>query len=277
MEYVKIENIAIGGFDVQRTGGAFKDFLKVEVMKYEIDTSLAVTLEDRFLHAKNLLTNRKTKYDDIQKEINTLINDYKIVHKLLKQKSELDDALKITDQTILNRVLYLNYMLDFVEEKDWNKRWAARDMAMAKNVLWLIDNFYEEDKILIIGHNFHISKSNENEETMGEVLDKQYELDMFVIGVFAGEGSYSGNYGSPVTMLQADSARLDIKHIISQLKDQIYFIQIPKVKNSANKWMFEKIVVNDTFIDLSRTNEMNLSKHFDGLLLIDKVSPAVTK
>ena len=108
---------------------------------------------------------------------------------------------------------------------------------------------------------------------MGEFLQKQYGSKMYSLGVFAGEGSYFGNFGTKEELSPPEADHLDIKHVIKLLNGKVNFINIPIKPEIGGQWLFNKIIINDTFIDLSGSNEMTLSKHFDGLLLIDKISP----
>lgn len=50
------------------------------------------------------------------------------------------------------------------------------------------------------------------------------------------------------------------------------FLDIPNKANKKMNWLFNDIIINDTFINLSNSNEMVLSKNFDGSLFIDKTS-----
>ena len=165
-------------------------------------------------------------------------------------------------------------MLQFLKDKDWNRRWAARDSAMAKNVEWLIEREFKEGPVIIIGHNYHIGKYNENEKVMGELLAPGYGNDMYSIGIFAGSGSFNDNSGGVVKMVPPDSAGLDIKHIISQLDGEVNFLDIPEKFSKGSDWLVQEIIINDTFIDLENNNKMVLSKTFDGLILLKRVSPA---
>lgn len=74
-------------------------------------------------------------------------------------------------------------------------------------------------------------------------------------------------------MLPPDSTSLDIKHIIQSLKGTVNYIPVSKTKLAGSEWLYTDLVVNDTFIDVNNSNRMNLSKSFDGLLLLKKVSP----
>lgn len=74
-------------------------------------------------------------------------------------------------------------------------------------------------------------------------------------------------------MEEPDSTALDIKHVIASLNGSVNFISIPKKSMRGSEWLRSPITINDTFIDLKSSNKMILADYFDGLLLLDKVSP----
>ncbi len=274
MKYVQSEAIAIAGYDVQKFGRGFQRLLKIVAEDYQIDTTLYVNLEQQFNQVSRKLTNRKTVYDSVYQETSQLIGRYQTLHeRLLKEEpKKLSEAFLVSQKTLLNRINYLKYRLQFLKDKDWNARWAARDSCMADNVNWLCQNIFPGEKIIIIGHNFHIARYNEKEAVMGEFLKEQYDSEMYVIGIFGGKGSYRNNRGQEETMEAPDSTHLDIKHIIGNLEGSCNFLDIPKEQTAESNWLFEKITANDTFIDLSSSKQLILSKHYDGILLIDEVS-----
>lgn len=274
MGFIKEKNISIAGFDVQRTGGSFKTLLAEMATKAYVDTAFYNDLEDRYGVIYRELSNNKTVFDTVRQKTEKLINDYKAVHIKLSHAiiPPSSKEVLLTLQAIVNRIDYLQYMLQFVKDRDWNKRWAARDSLMARNIKWFADNIYSSEKLIVIAHNFHIAKSNENEKVMGEFLSRSYANTMYSIGVFAGEGVYADNSGREVKMKPADPATLDIKHIIASITGFAGYLDMPTKKLNGSEWLYNSIIVNDTFIDLKNSNRMILAKQFDGLLFIKKIS-----
>ncbi len=263
LQYIKEHDIQIGGYDVQRTGSTFTDYLSEKLE----DPQAFREIEATFVALKRQLANYRTDYASVKDETQELIKEYqKITNNLPEQ-----DHFSI--RTIENRINFLTYMLEFVETKDWNARWKARDLAMAENIKWLLNQYGPNQKAIVIAHNFHISKSNEKEEVMGEFLVKDFAAEMYVLGGFAKEGRFLNNSGKAEHLSEPDSTSLDIKHIIEADKAKMSFLNIPKEYSKGSRWLFEPIIVNDTFIDLFSSNELILSECFDGLLLLDKVSP----
>lgn len=275
MEFSKANNVSLAGFDVQRTANSFNNLFKKQAEIKKIDSTLYIDLEKKYGSAQRELSNSKAVYDSLKQKTNELIEAYREIYKLLAKDSANAHtaALLYTLQTIKNRIAYLSYMLQFAQQGDFAKRFKARDAAMAENIIWLAENMYPQQKIIVIAHNYHIARSNEYEHVMGNILSNKYGKEMYAIGFFAGSGTYTANSGKVEKMLPADTMALDIKHIISPLKGFASFIHTPKQKQAANLWLYENIVVNDSFTDLKGTNKLVLAKLFDGLVLLQKVSP----
>ncbi len=277
MAYIKSEQMAWGGIDVQRSGGGFREILNRFCGEYGVDTVMYQNLEGRYGFIHGQLNNRKSVYDSIQAITSDLMRDYQILSNRISElpKNSSLHRMMLIHQTLQNRVVYLNYMLQFVKDKDWHHRWARRDSMMAENLIFLRRHIYPTQKIIVIAHNYHISKINEQEETMGEILNDLYQKDLYVLGVYAGGGSYADNSGKTVSMQAPDTTLPDIKHLIGAMKGYAGFIHLPSKNRPGNQWLFNPMVVNDSFIDLNGTNQLILPKHFDGLLLLKHVSPAV--
>jgi erythromycin esterase len=275
MEFSKSNNISLAGFDVQRTANSFNNLLKKVADIKKVDYSVYFDLEKKYGSVQRELSNSKAVYDSLKHKTNELITGYRKIYNLLVKDSIYAHTAELlyTLQTIKNRIAYLSYMLQFVRDRDFAKRFKARDSAMAENIIWLAENLYPHEKIIVVAHNYHIARSHEYEQPMGKILSNKYGKEMYAIGFFAGGGTYTGNTGKVEEMLPADTLALDIKHIISHLKGFASFIHIPKQKHAVNAWLYENIVVNDSFTDLKETNKLVLAKLFDGLLLLRKVSP----
>lgn len=275
MEYVKSNDLSVSGFDVQRTGVLFESVLSAELEKLGSNAEVYSHLEERFSKEKVKLTDRTAVYDSVQNTTLKLIKDYQSLLTDVEEAPEYDsnEVSMLVAKTIENRVAYLKYFLDFVRDKDWNKRWEARDTMMYSNIDWLLSNIYKNQKVIVVAHNFHISRFNEKEEVMGEFLEKKYGSEMYSIGVFAGSGSYANNGGHEEELSPIASYGLDIREVINKMDCRVGFMDIPEQLSRESNWMHEDIIVNDTFIDLSGSNTMVFSKSFDGLLLIDSISP----
>jgi erythromycin esterase len=275
MDYAKNNNMAVSGFDVQRTGSSFKEILKTAARKQNVDTTFCNKLEERFGIIQRELTDKKAVYDSVNPKTLQLIADYQQTYDQLSinKPGNFGKDQQFSRRTIFNRIRSLQYMLRFVKDQDWNKRWEARDSVMADNIRWLADSIYKNEKLIVIGHNFHIAKYNEHLKVMGEILHNLYPTDTYSLGFFAGSGSYADNSGKEVNMMAPDATALDLKHIIAPFKGFVTYLHIPGTKVTGAEWLHQYVVANDTFIDLANSNKIILAKSFDGLLFLKKVSP----
>lgn len=273
MDYAKSQKISLAGFDVQRTGSLFGEYLRKISDEVSMDTGIVNNVETRYSALTKELTNRKAVWDSLNERTTALIADYKKLEAAITQKSKLSRSEKLFGaRTAYNRAAFLSYMLEFLKTRNFNKRWIARDSLMAENVQWLIDHFYKNERVVVIGHNFHIGKYNEKLNVMGAMLKQKNENQLYALGFFAARGIYHDNFGQPVQLLPTDLNAKDIKHIIAAVAGSASFISVPNKFSEDNSWMNSALIVNDTFIDLSNGNKMDLSKTFDGLLLLKNVS-----
>ncbi|MEM7375614.1 MAG: erythromycin esterase family protein [Bacteroidota bacterium] len=264
MEYAKAQQIKLAGFDIQRTGWTFTQYVGEKLD----DPQSIDQLEKQFIEIKTQLSNYRTVYDSVKTATHQLITAYASL------QSQLDTADHFARKVIDNRMRFLTYLLDFSKTKDWNQRWKDRDLAMADNIKWILQQYAPTQKAIIVAHNFHISRYNEKEEVMGEFLQAEFGEEMYVMGVFAKEGAFTNNGGETEILSPADTTSLDIKHIIEADQARMSFLDIPQSPGKGSEWLHQPIIINNTFIDLSRSNSLILSRAFDGLLLLDSITPS---
>lgn len=214
-------------------------------------------LEDKYIHLTKLYRN-----------LAQLLVENKAT--LVKEWGEKRTALII--RTVSNRLAYLDYFMDFKRTNDYRARWAARDSLMAANTFWLVNELYPGKKVIISAHNFHISKYNEKERAMGEILTKQLGKELYSIGVFGGKGSYANNGRKPEKM-SLSKAKHDIQQIVLGAPHEISIFPIPDTPKAGQNWLFEPILVDHSFISLENDRELIPAKAFDAVIGIKKISP----
>ncbi len=255
------ENITIAGYDVQRTGTG-----SLKLAGLSLQPKLK-ELETQFTEVKSLLSNYKLAYDSVYPPTMKLITAY---HMLLAELGQ-EGLLK---KTVQNRIGFLQYMLEFKQSMGWHKRWRTRDSLMADNILWLMDYYQPPGKTIIIGHNYHLSRYNEHEEVMGEYCKDALYDQAYVIGVFGNQGSYLNNRGEKQVMSKPDTLNPDIKHLIMAGGFQCSFLPLDDRLQYDVPCINSRWVAKDTFIDLKGSDNLYLTRAFNGLLLIDQVSEA---
>ncbi len=271
MDYLKEEKMGVGGFDVQRTGAGFVGFYEQQARLNGWSAKDIASEERAFGEIKSRLSDYGSEFSDLEEETLALIKKYReLIGSLPSTGQEPKTDLLLAKRTFENRIGYLSYMLRFKENDDWNARWKARDSLMASNVIWYRDNVFKGKKVILVAHNFHISKENPREEVMGEFLDEKYGNYYYSMGIFTGEGKYIDSRGNERTTEPPSMEGLDIKHLIQELNQPLTFIDCADKKYRGGEWLDEEIIINDSFIDLHNSKTLVLSKVFDGLLLIDK-------
>ena len=275
MAYCKSNDLSIAGFDVQRTGTIFNRVLEKVIASCGSGAQNYLDIESRFGTVQRKLRQKNVLYDSVKAITNRLIEDYQDLSGLISNKSLASDreTMDYMLQTMTNRVEYLRFMLAFVQDRDWRKRFATRDSMMAINIEWLAKHQFPDEKLLVVAHNYHIAKFNRKEQVMGEFLLRNQFDTFYTLGFFAGGGSYADNNGKEKQCTPPDSNKLDIKSIIEALAGSTHFLPMPTAQKAGSEWLHKDIIINDSFINLNGSNELILSKHFDGLIFIEHISP----
>lgn len=271
------EELILGGFDPQKSGGSFVSFFRQTFEKN--DPQLVDLLNQTELKNQNFTREiQRTELTSTHFATrDSIIQDYQRISTALKttqqvNKNQLESGLKVTQKAIENRIAYLLYFTNY--KKQLRQRWAARDSMMAANIIWYATELYPQEKIIISAHNYHISKYNEKELVMGELLKARFPEELYSIGFFGGKGTFANN-SRKTENLSPELGHKDFKTLIASLKSEAAFFDFPHKSSKNTSWLEEQLLVNDTFIDLDNHNQMQLGKCFDGLFLVKNITPAV--
>lgn len=280
MEYIKASpGLHVAGFDVQRTGRSFDRWLQKALPMLAANPAKYQSVENLYTEMLRSFRNRKVKADqaleDSYLELTQLYRE--LADLLVKNESALvkewgEERTALSIRTLSNRRAYLDYFMNFKRTNDYRARWTARDSLMAANTLWVLKELHPDKKVIIHAHNFHISKYNEKELTMGEVLNKELGKELYAIGVFGGKGAYANNSRKAEEMTLT-KAKHDIQQIILRAPGAISLFPIPGTPQSSQNWLFEPILVNHSFISLENDRELIPAKAFDAVIGIKEISP----
>lgn len=279
MTYLKEkESLQVGGFDVQRSGQAFVQYLKevIDLVDLEMGEDAIQVEKD---YGDFVYRMRRNKFDTaMQNTKDSLALAYQQFHKKIsdhKAKIRQDvlpkNQVLLVLKTLENRQAFIHYYLDFKKNNDYGKRWAARDSIMADNIIWFAENIYPNEKLIINAHNFHISKYNEKELVLGEVLFEKYQNDIYSIGIFGGEGEQADNSRKAEKLTPITESN-DIKLFVQNSPAENTFISIPASTKKGGEWLHQEVIINDSFLDLYGGNTLVPGKSYDGLLFIKKIS-----
>ena len=156
-----------------------------------------------------------------------IVGRYQTVYQQIKNHQSPKTATTL--KTIQNRIAHLDYYLQFKKDNYYTRRWSARDSIMADNIIWLLENVYPDEKVIINAHNYHISKYNEKLLTMGEVLAEKLQDEVYSIGIFGGQGEFANNARKP-EKLTLPTENNDIKYFIAASPWENTFISIVKIQ-----------------------------------------------
>lgn len=264
--------LEIAGFDVQKSGQGFAEFAGTALNL--INEKLLLKIKEVEATNNNFIRNLSSVEltESFYQQKKDLIKTYGFLVTEL-EKFKHYKYINLIQRTLQNRIDYINYYTRFRENNDHRERWRTRDSIMAANILWLIDEVYPNEKIIISGHNFHIAKYNEKEEVMGEFLkEKLGKNALYSIGIFGGTGEYANNSGKAEVMTMP-TEKDDIQSIINNLSIDKSFLDLSRQKERRNNtWMFQDVIVNNSFINLVGDNTLIPRQHFDGLIFIKHIS-----
>ncbi len=158
-----------------------------------------------------------------------------IKNELSKIKQSNDFWLLVIDNLISQNIQAMNSKNNYLISQN------IRDSQMAQNLIWLVKYKFPNEKIIVWGHNYHISKygGNFNEEflngqqTMGTLFTKDKEIanQTYIIGFTSYQGT-AGRIGS-----------------------KSYTIDKPQ-KNSFENWVPNNAEFG--FIDFQKYNKLNI-------------------
>lgn len=148
-----------------------------------------------------------------------------------------------------------------------------RDSIMAKNLEWIISDFYKNEKVIVWAANAHLSKVKNSEFSfMGELMANKYGDKFYSIGLFH-------SLGNPMHVLR-DTYYINNAELLPELslqgkllesKKQNLFIDFKNLKQTKKMaWIYEKV---NHVIDTERTFEvLNLSRSFDAIVWFREVT-----
>ncbi|MFT0802785.1 erythromycin esterase family protein [Bacillus swezeyi] len=167
-------------------------------------------------------------------------------------------------RTMKNRINY--FKANFT--KGFSKLFEYRDELMAKNLEFLSQHVYPDEKFIIWAHNLHIKKQSSANRfspyrSFVENLPPFMKEDSFVIGFYAGEGRMGDYKGSDHPIKKANKKHME--WLLSHSPHQNFFIPCTS-RWGENKWKaFEGGGLRISFKPVQQ---------YDGVLFFKNVTPA---
>jgi erythromycin esterase len=138
-----------------------------------------------------------------------------------------------------------------------------RDSCMAKNITWLAENLYKDEKIMVWAHNTHIDKNaTAPKRLMGKALADHFKDQLYGIGLFMVNGATALNSRRVVTVKPPMKGSLEDILLASGFKTTFTETTLPAFTKPVNAWHWgtekQRIAVN---------------KSYDAVILVDGVRP----
>ena len=161
-----------------------------------------------------------------------------------------------------------------------------RDHQMAKTIIYLANELYANEKIIIWAHNNHVLEEPEKidnvygtqmySKMMGKWLKEEFGDELYTIGtfsyrgsVYAGEGIYAGG------IIQIEITRPNsLEAILYNSRKKYCYIDLSnQIENEGNGWMFYKTSQIYLHSDGIYTIFYKAKEQYDGILFIDTENP----
>ena len=152
-----------------------------------------------------------------------------------------------------------------------------RDLGMANNLDFLLNELYPGKKVIVWAHNFHIQHrentrnagdtANRAPRTMGTWVAERHRRELYTIGLFMYRGSAALNNRRPYPIAQSRSGSLE--SILHQAPWRYSFVDFSQAKRErGSDWMWKPI----SALSWGTQPEVLVPRNeYDGVLFIDTV------
>jgi erythromycin esterase len=152
-----------------------------------------------------------------------------------------------------------------------------RDLGMANNLDFLLNELYPGKKVIVWAHNFHIQHrentrnagdtSNRSPRTMGTWVAERHRRELYTIGLFMYRGNAMLNNRRPYPIVQSRSGSLE--SILHQARWRYSFVDFSRAKRErGSDWMWKPI----SGLSWGTQPEVFVPRdEYDGVLFIDTV------
>jgi erythromycin esterase len=144
-------------------------------------------------------------------------------------------------------------------------RGNERDSCMAKNLTWLAEQLYPNEKIIVWAHNSHIDKNSTSAARfMGKIAAEHFGKQLYAVGLYMINGTTALNNRSIIPI--KDPSANSLEGLLSARGFKTTFI-------NTNDEIFNRAIT--TFHWGKDKQKLNLSKSYDAVILINGASPPV--
>lgn len=242
--YVKNSGMQFNGFDPQFIQSPFRAYIYEAAFNnqpglLELEKRIAATIHNGALYL-SLKDSFSTAYGRFATALDT---------------EKLNPLQQWLRQTFITNTSYYSRI----------RQGDQRDSCMAKNIIWLAENIYKNEKLIIWAHNTHIDRNATSaKRLMGKLLSDHLKDQLYGIGLYMLKGRTASNDRKILTVQLPPKG--SIEGMLEKTGFRTSFIETnhPALDKSVSTLYWGRMV-----------QKLNLYKSFNAIILVNGVSPPV--
>jgi len=285
--------LILAGFDNQFTGSISQEYLL---------NDLSAFLEEYELNAPD-----PQDWDNFSQILNYLLGKLHNTGQKLPEENKRD-AFSATIQELVNQIeanldlrdrqvmFWLQLLKSIDHQANWVWLYAApefdyqdpsilemRDLQMGQNLIWLAEDYYSEDKIIVWAATFHNARNIEEVEVddpelqpiyeqasvMGDLIWKALGDQMYSLGFTSYEGQTGINWQTPSALSVPSSSSLE--DLMNRAGLQYAIIDM-RGEVGGSEWLAEKMIARPFGHE---ENRANWTAVMDGVMFIREMEPSL--
>ena len=270
--------LSITGFDIQLHGLYSQKNFKSELTDYLASKQIAFLqtqeYKNQFLPFIDSLLyySRKQSFVNNEQKIKQMLHHLNVIVSQLTVTNEKDQFWK----KVIESAQAQTEVMIYRKQNDFLKMGTLRDEHMAKNLYWLINHTYKNNKIIVWAANSHINKYTLNGNmkrwpiSMGSFFAKNKGImdKIFVLGFTSYKGT-AGRVTLPKKYTVAPPHKNGVEEWISKLGYDFAFTNMKPSKNLIGVW--------DESFNSKLAGHINIkaewAKGFDGIFFVNRMYP----
>lgn len=161
----------------------------------------------------------------------------------------------------------------------------SRDQKMGKNLAWLSEMQFKNNKIIVWGHNYHIRKQDSKMlkadpypipfPNMMDVMPKYLKNQMYSMGLYTYSGSSLGSDNDGPFHVNEKHAANSIEEIVKSAQHPQVFVNLKGEENRPEtSWMYMPIIG----LHWGQKEEIMIpNQQYDGILWLEHITPSQIK
>jgi erythromycin esterase len=151
---------------------------------------------------------------------------------------------------------------------------AVRDLGMADNLDFLLDEMYPGKKVIVWAHNVHVSHGSNvypaRQFWMGSHVAERRRAELYTIGLYSYRGRQRDNAGNVYTVRSPMPAG-SLESILYRARKRQLFVDLSRQERTpGTEWMFVPTAAHAWGV---RPEPQVLRDQYDGILFVDTTNP----